>query len=80
MSQKNQVPSNGFTTSIKPLGNGKYGARVYRNGKMHSQNNKATSKAEAARNLKELLRWVDKLGFDCPMASASRDRAYCRKR
>ena len=74
MSQKNGIPSNGFTTSIRPLGNGKFGARVYRNGVVFSQDNKSKTKQEAGKALKELLRWVDKLGFDCPMASASRDR------
>ncbi len=66
--------SNGFTTSVKPLGNGRFGARVYRNGKVHSENNKSKTKIEAGKALKDLLRWVDKMGFDCPMASASRDR------
>lgn len=72
-----QQDSNGFTTSIKPLGNGRFGARVYRNGVVHSENNKSRSKLEAGKALKELLRWVDKMGFDCPMASASR---MCQKK
>ena len=71
--------SNGFTTSVKPLGNGKWGARVYnKNGKVIQEDNKSTTKQEAAKALKELLRWVDKLGYDCPMADASRDRTYCK--
>lgn len=74
MSQKNGTPSNGFSTSIRPLGNGKYGARVYRNGVVFSQDNKSKTKAEARKALKELLRWVDKMGYDCPMADASRMR------
>lgn len=65
----------GWTTSITPLGNGKFGARVFRHGNLHSEDNSAETKVEAAKNLKDLLRWVDKMGFDSPMADASRHRA-----
>lgn len=75
MSQKERTPdATGITTSIKPLGNGKWGARVYKNGKVVEEHNTSTSRAEAAAALKELLRWVDKTGHRSPMASASRDR------
>lgn len=35
-------------------------------------------RAEIRGAVAELLRWVDKLGFDSPMAEASRDRNYCK--
>jgi hypothetical protein len=63
-----------WSTSIKPLGKGKYGARVYRNGKLHDQDNTAKSRAEARKNLKDLLRFVDKMGHDCDMADKARLR------
>ena len=65
---------NQWSTTIKPLGNGRYGARVLLNGNVLMEDNRAKTRQEAAVNLKDLLRWVDKLGYDCPMASASRDR------
>jgi hypothetical protein len=71
---KENLDSNQWGTSITPLGNGKYGARVFHKGKLHSQDNNGNSKKDAAKNLKELLRWVDKLGYDSPMADKSRSR------
>lgn len=68
-----------WSTKITPLGNGKYGARVFKEGKLISEDNTANSRLQAAINLKELLRWVDKTGYDCPMASASRDRKGKKK-
>jgi len=68
------------TTSVKPLGRGRYGARVFYDGRVIMQDNSARSRAEAAKNLKELLRMTDKMGYyDCPMAAASRFR-FRRKR
>lgn len=72
--RKDREDNNGWSTSITPLGNGRYGARVFHNGRLHSENNSGKSKLEAANNLRDLLRWVDKSGYDSPMASASRDR------
>ena len=69
----------GFSTTITPLGNGQYGVRVLRNGVVISEDNSSCDRREAALKLKELLRWVDKLGYDSPMASASRVRNYCKK-
>jgi len=63
-----------FSTSLTPLGNGTYGVRVYRNGQVLMEKNGLESKEAAAKELKDLLRWVDKMGYDSPMASASRDR------
>lgn len=66
--------TNVWTTSVVPLGNGKYGARVLRDGKLVAEDNSGTSRANAAANLRELLRWVAKRGYECSMASASRAR------
>jgi hypothetical protein len=65
---------NGFSTSLTPLGDGTYGVRVYRNGQVLMEKNGLPTKEAAAAELKDLLRWVDKMGWDSPMASASRDR------
>ncbi len=76
MGQKNRkADAVGITTSVTPLGNGRWGARVFKNGKLIEEDNTSTSRAQAAKALKELLRWVDKMGHGSPMASASRDRA-----
>lgn len=64
----------GFTTSIKPLGNGRFGVRTLHNGVILFQDNKSRTKAEAAKALKAQLRMVDKCGWDSPMADASRHR------
>ncbi len=81
MSQSsNNRSDNEYTTSIKPLGNNKYGARVYKDGKVIMEDNSATNKKEAARNLKECLRMVNKCGYDSRMASKSRDRFACGKK
>lgn len=69
--------SDDVTTSVKPLGNGRWGARVCYNGRVIDQDNSAESRQEAAANLKELLRWVDKMGRKSLIAEASRGRA-CR--
>jgi len=81
MSQSsNNRADNKYTTSIKPLGNNKYGARVYKDGTVIMEDNSATNKKDAARALKECLRMVDKCGYDCPMASKSRNRFACGKK
>jgi len=70
---------NGFSTSLTPLGDGTYGVRIYRNGQVLMEKNGLESKEAAAKELKDMLRWVDKLGYDSPMASASRDRFAKKK-
>lgn len=71
MIDKREDPQ-GWSTKITRLGDG-YGCRVFKNGKVHSEG-KAKTRMEASKVLRDLLRWVDKLGFDSDMASASRDR------
>lgn len=34
-------------------------------------------RSEVAKTVKSELRMIDKCGFNCPMASASRDRFFC---
>jgi len=67
-----------YTTSVTYLGNGLFGVRVLRDSKVIMQNNKATSRKEAAVNLKECLRQVSKQGYNCKMAHASRARKIRR--
>ncbi len=80
MSQDRPPDPEGFTTSIRPLGNGKWGCRVYHNGIIVQEDNDSKSRQEAAKTLKMLLRWVDKLGYDSSIASASRDRFFCGRK
>lgn len=63
----------GYSTKVTPLGDGSFGCRVLRHGKVVREG-RAESKAEIGKVLKDLLRWTDKLGYDSDMASASRDR------
>ena len=71
---RRRVGPDGCGTSMSPLGRGRWGARVTFNEKIIMQDNTGRSRADAARNLKALLRMVDKMGYDCEMASASRMR------
>jgi len=66
---------NGFVVKVTALGKNKgvFGVRVLRDGNVVAQG-RAASKVEVRIVVKALLRWVDKAGFDSPMASASRDR------
>lgn len=43
------------------------------------EDNDSKSRQEAAKTLKMLLRWVDKL-YDSSIASASRDRFFCGRK
>lgn len=36
------------------------------------------TKADVSRAAKEVARWISKMGYNCPMADASRTRTYCR--
>ena len=63
----------GYETSMTSLGENLWGVRVLYNGKV-IQEDTASSRKEARDKLKELLRWVDKLGGRSQMASASRVR------
>jgi hypothetical protein len=72
MNNKRTDPQ-GWSTKVTKLGDGTYGCRVLRNGKIHSEG-KAKTRREVPGVLRELLRWVDKLGFDSEMADASRSR------
>lgn len=63
---------NGFEVKVTALGKG-YGVRVLRHGAVVSQG-VAASKMDIKIVVKTLLRWLDKAGFDSPMASASRSR------
>ena len=73
-SNRKRRSDNGFTTTIKPLGNGRFGVRTLHNGKVIFQDNTPRTKAAAAKSLKEQLRMIDKCGWDSPMAYASRHR------
>ena len=75
---KARTDKEGFSTSVTPLGNGRYGVRVLLHGVVIREDNKSRSRQEAASTIKESLRWVDKLGWTSSMAWASRDRG-CRK-
>ena len=63
----------GWTTRVAHIGRGRYGVQVLRDGRVHAQT-VARTKADVGGMLKDLLRWVDKLGYDSPMAAASRVR------
>ena len=65
----------GYTTKVTRLADG-YGCRVLRDGVVVSQGH-ADTKADIGPVLKDLLRWVNKLGSPSEMASASRDRNFC---
>ena len=80
MTKTSRADERGYHTTITPLGNGRYGVRVLCRGKVVRENNSARSRQEAAEILKAELRWLDKYGYDSPMASASRDRFYCRQK
>jgi hypothetical protein len=76
MADDERADAQGFSTKVTALGDGSYGCRVLHEGKV-IQEGRAESKAAVGPVLKDLLRWVDKLGYDSDMAAASRDRNYC---
>ena len=76
----NRADNEGWSTKVTPLGNGKWGARVFYKGVVYSQDNEAESRSKAAFNLKHLLRWVNKMGCNSSMADKSRDRFFLGKK
>jgi hypothetical protein len=76
----NRIDPEGWSTKVTPLGNGKWGARVFYKGVVFSQDNSGESRTEAGFNLKHLLRWVNKTGCDSSMADKSRDRFFLGKK
>ena len=70
----NRKDKQGWTTKVTHLGNGWYGCRVINPaGEVHSES-MVKGKAAIKDAMRELLRWVDKMGFDSDLASAARMR------
>ena len=69
----NREDPQGWDTKVTYLGRGKYGCRVLREGKMHTEVVVEGRRGIRAA-LRGLLRWVDKMGYDSTMADASRHR------
>lgn len=67
---------NGFSTKVTYLGNSKWGCRILHNGEVFDQK-VVDSKSMISKTIAEMLRWIDKLGYYCPMADASRTRNSC---
>lgn len=64
----------GFSTRVTRLGDG-YGIRVLLRGRVISESHvHLPTRADATRELKSMLRMVNKCGWDSPMAYASRHR------
>ncbi len=66
----------GYSTKVTRLGDG-YGVRVLKHGKVIFQGH-ADTRMDVGPVLKDLLRDTDILQSHSAMASASRDRNYCR--
>lgn len=66
-----------FTTKCVPIDKktGKYGCRVFVDGRVVAQQ-VAPSKSKVGETLREMLRMIDKTGWQSPMAHASRHRAW----
>lgn len=62
-----------FSTKVTRIGKSLWGCRVFRNGKLHSEK-VVQSRSEVGPALKDLLRWVSKMGYESDMADASRCR------
>lgn len=77
---KDRSDPQGYYVAVTDLGPGKgYGIRVMKNGTPVSGSETIVKyKSEVQRAVRELLRWVDKVGSPSEMASASRDR-WARK-
>jgi hypothetical protein len=64
-----------LTTKVTQLGKGVYGCRVINtNTNLPIVEARVKSKSEVSGAIKEMLRTLDKLGYNSPMASASRNR------
>lgn len=70
---KNRKDEEGWDIKVTRLGDGRYGVRCTHKGKEFSAAI-AETRADIGDTIGDLLRWVDKLGFDSPMANASRTR------
>jgi hypothetical protein len=73
MKKKNRKDPEGYDTVVTYLGDGSYGCRVLKSGKVISEG-VAPRKCDISTVLRDLLRWIDKAGSPSSMASASRDR------
>ena len=71
-----RTDTEGYSTKVTALGNG-FGVRVL-HGEVIVAQGKADTKADIGPCLKGLLRMLDKCGNPSSMASASRDRNFCR--
>ena len=71
-----RTDENGYGTKVTNLGVG-WGIRVLRKGVVIAQRF-VKEKGLIGVELKEMLRMLDKCGNPSPMASASRDRNFCR--
>jgi hypothetical protein len=78
-SKKDRQDPEGYDTVVTYLGDGSYGCRVLRDGNVISEG-VAFKKRDISNTLRDLLRWVDKLGSTSTMASASRDREVNKTR
>jgi hypothetical protein len=68
----NRTDAEGYSTKVTALARG-FGVRVLRRGVVVSEG-WAENKRQVSTVLRELLRWVDKMGSPSSVASASRDR------
>lgn len=76
LTMSNRTDPQGYSTKVTRLGDG-YGIRVLKDGKVRRQG-KAATRMDIGPVLKDLLRSTDILDNYSEMASASRDRNYCR--
>jgi len=71
--------SEGLTVVVRPQANGKYLVAVVRVETSRPVMRPSIVKASEVRQaIKNDLRMIDKCGFDCPMADASRTRNFCK--
>jgi hypothetical protein len=70
---------NAWSIMVRPNKSaGGYLVTMKRNGTVFMKPISVKEKSEIHGAIAELLRWVDKLGFDLPMADASRSRSYMK--
>ena len=60
------------TTKVTKINN-RWHCRLFLNGKLHDEMS-SDDRRDIGFMCREMLRWVDKMGYNCPMADASRHR------
>ncbi len=68
-----QADPQGYQTKVTRLGNGQYGVRLLKAGKVLAEG-RADCRRDVGPVLKDLLRWDCKMGGHSEMAQASRSR------